>query len=99
LTNQSGQSRSAPAGVVVAVDGKGRTHEAMAFNGVFSLSLPPRRYRLKYVSDLPAVVAQQLVAEVEIGNQDTAKVKLQAKEQERRLRRTLGTTPGGEVKN
>lgn len=99
LTNQSGQTRPAPAGVLVAVDGKGRTHETLAFNGGFNLSLPPGRYRLKYASDLPEEIARQLVAEIEVANEGTTKVKLEAREQERRLRRTLGPTPGPEGKN
>jgi len=94
LTNQSGQTRPAPAGVVVAVDDKGRNHETLAFNGEFTLSLPPGRYRLKYASDLPDEIGRQLTAEVDVAYEGVTKVKLEAREQERRIRRTLGATSG-----
>ena len=98
LENQSGQSRPAPAGVVVAEDGKGRTHEALAFNGVFALSLPPGRYKMRYASDLPEEVLRQLTAEILVAADGLNRVKMVAREQERRLRRTLGLTPVDEGK-
>ena len=89
VTNPAGQSRPAPAGVLVAEDTKGRLHETLVFRGVFALSLPPGRYRLKFLSELPEEMGRQLEAEVEVGTSDVTPVKLEARERERQLRRTL----------
>ena len=73
----------------MAEDAKGRKHETLVFNGTFAMSLPPGRYRLQFVSELAEETGRQLAAEIEVGASDATSVKLEAREQERRIRRTL----------
>ncbi|MEO6244184.1 MAG: hypothetical protein ABIQ12_02005 [Opitutaceae bacterium] len=89
VINTVGQSRVAPAGVLVAEDVAGRRHETLVFRGSFSLSLPPGHYKLNFVSELPEELGRQFEAEVEVGTSGVTPVKLEARERERQLRRTL----------
>lgn len=94
IVNSSGGARPAPAGVLVAEDKDGATHETLVFRGAFTMRLPPGGYRLSFVSELPETVGRQLSAEVTVGNSEPTTVRLEAREQARRMRRTL--TPDGD---
>ncbi|HEY5551595.1 MAG TPA: carboxypeptidase-like regulatory domain-containing protein, partial [Opitutaceae bacterium] len=93
IIDSTGTARAAPAGVLVAEGEGGATHETLVFRGAFTMRLPPGTYRLSFVSELPDEVGRQFSAEVTVGNTEPATVRLEAREQTRRMRRTL--SPGG----
>jgi hypothetical protein len=96
VVGPDGISRNAPAGVLVAEGKDGKLHEALVFRGVFTMRLPPGSYALSFVSELPEEVGRQLAAEVTVGSEAAATIRLEAHEQARRIRRTL--IPSGDAK-
>jgi hypothetical protein len=98
IVDSAGTARAAPAGVLVAEGADGTLHETLVFRGAFTMRLPPDTYQLSFVSELPDEVGRQFSAGVTVGNAEPATVRLEAREQTRRMRRTLlpasGSTGG-----
>lgn len=95
ILDPEGAVRPTPAGVVVAEGTDGDIHETLAFRGIFTLRLPPGAYKVKFVSELPDDVGRQLEAKVTVGGNGPAEVRLEAREQARRIRRTLTSSGEG----
>jgi hypothetical protein len=98
IIDSAGEARAAPAGVLVAEGADGALHETLVFRGAFTMRLPPGKYHVSFVSELPEEVGKQFSAEVTVRNTEPATVRLEAREHTRRMRRTLlpgsGSTGG-----
>jgi hypothetical protein len=96
ITDTGGADRPVPSGVVVAEGSDGSVHETLAYRGSFTMRLPPGSYRVKFVSELPDAVARQLQGDVTVlSATTTATVRLEAREETRRIRRTLAPGASG----
>lgn len=89
ILDASGSATAVPAGVVVAEGNSGSVHETLAYRGLFTMRLPPGTYRLKFVSGLPDSVGRQLDTGATVGGADPVTVRMEARTEARRIRRTL----------